>query len=150
MIFKKLKREFKKLKKKIDSTEEEISKLRYNGNFFKKDVKKEEEINKLLEKKRNLDSIRMEAQASLSELERNENTESVNLNDVEDEDIEEVKGGVKYVKTEERCNKKIVYKNGRKKYVKVNKKYISLTDYKKKEEMKDKKKKEKKEKKEKK
>jgi hypothetical protein len=61
------------------------------------------------------------------------------------EDVEKEKkkntfsGGVKYVKTEERCNKKIVYKNGRKKYVKENKEYISLSEYKKKKEKKEKK-----------
>jgi hypothetical protein len=42
-------------------------------------------------------------------------------------------GGVKYVKTEERYNNKVVYKLGKKKYLKVNNKYISLTDYKKEE-----------------
>jgi hypothetical protein len=50
-----------------------------------------------------------------------------------EEKKEKVEGGVKYIKTEERYNKKIVYKLGRKKYLKVNKKYISLTDYKKEE-----------------
>lgn len=40
-------------------------------------------------------------------------------------------GGAKYTKTSEKYKNKCIYKNGRCKYVKHNKKYIKLTEYKK-------------------
>jgi hypothetical protein len=95
-------------------------------------------------------------QKKLNEIQKNNNDlynksniiikdDIIEKNDIIEEDVKKEKkkdissGGVKYVNTEERCNKKIVYKNGRKKYVKENKEYISLSEYKKKKEKKEKK-----------